>query len=274
MTVIEQSSNVEQALAQIGLFEHLSPEELKKLAIHCRWCSFRPNERIIDPESTTTDVYIVVRGTARIVNHSLSGREISFEDIGSGSYFGELSAIDSQPRSAGAIALDSALLLRLSSRAFVGCVTSDRIAALAVMNRLARMVRQADERIMDLSTLAADLRRNRQPRQHDAGNGREGDECPARQQRHTPHARDPGDFKCQAAGGDGRPGRRAIAFAAPDRLDALRGSSPAAGEAPGHGPGPHPPGPGSSDNATALRPLGRSCSRMMTGSDRRRSDHI
>ena len=46
------------------------------------------------------DVYVVIHGKVRVVNYSVSGREIVFDELAPGSFFGEISAIDGQPRSA------------------------------------------------------------------------------------------------------------------------------------------------------------------------------
>jgi CRP-like cAMP-binding protein len=94
-------------------------------------------------------------GRARVGNYSVSGREITFADLVEGDYFGELSAIDGLPRSAGVMAVEDCLVLSLPRRLFLVILADYPQAALKVMQRLAKMVRNANERIMDLSTLAA-----------------------------------------------------------------------------------------------------------------------
>lgn len=145
----------EPLLAGSRLLRGLDWETLRGIerAGSCR--RYRPLEHIIDRDGRTTDVFFIVRGRARILNYSVSGREIAFDDLKPGDYFGELAALDNGPRSANVMAVADTLLLALPQRAFLQILEDHPRVALEVMARLARIVRLADERIMDLSTLAA-----------------------------------------------------------------------------------------------------------------------
>ena len=158
MTESQRTGTAEEVLTGVSLLADLPETKLRALAARCRWHRARPNDHIIDHDSHTKDVFFVIRGRVRIVVYSLSGQKISFEDIGPGSHFGELAAIDGQPRSASVVALDEVLLASLSPREFIDLVTSHRSATLALLSGLSSMLRQADKRIMDLSTLAANNR--------------------------------------------------------------------------------------------------------------------
>ena len=146
------------SLAGIGLLEGLDDDTLDALEKRCRWRRYATNELIIDRESDTHDVYFVVDGRVRVVNHSLSGREISFAEVEPGGHFGDLSAIDGQPRSASIVALTSTLVASLSPEAFIGLLKAHPDSAITVMRDLAQIVRDATDRIMDLSTLGANNR--------------------------------------------------------------------------------------------------------------------
>ncbi|MBL8658646.1 MAG: Crp/Fnr family transcriptional regulator [Rhodospirillales bacterium] len=113
---------------------------------------------IIDRDGRTTDVFFIIRGRARIVNYSLTGREIALDDLQAGDHFGELAALDDGPRSANVVALVETLVFAMPQRAFRHMLGAHPDIALRVMTRLAGIVRAADERIMDLSTLAAQNR--------------------------------------------------------------------------------------------------------------------
>ncbi|MCU0893050.1 MAG: Crp/Fnr family transcriptional regulator [Rhodospirillales bacterium] len=145
----------EPLLAGAKLLRGLDWEMLRGIerAGSCR--RYRPLEHIIDRDGRTTDVFFIVRGQARILNYSVTGREIAFDDLKPGDYFGELAALDNGPRSANVMAVADTLLLALPQRAFLQILEDHPRVALEVMARLARIVRLADERIMDLSTLAA-----------------------------------------------------------------------------------------------------------------------
>ena len=147
--------NERSLLSNIALFAGLGPDELNGIELACRYRRFSAHEHIIERDSPTVDVFFVARGSVRIVNYSLSGREITFDDLAEGQYFGELSALDGLPRSASVVALEDSLIVALPGRHFVDLILRKPQLAQRVMVRLARIVRSADERIMDLSTLAA-----------------------------------------------------------------------------------------------------------------------
>jgi CRP-like cAMP-binding protein len=55
-------------------------------------------------------VFFVVEGRVRVVNFSISGREISFDEMERGGVFGELAALDGMPRSGAMVALNDTLV--------------------------------------------------------------------------------------------------------------------------------------------------------------------
>jgi CRP/FNR family transcriptional regulator, cyclic AMP receptor protein len=142
-------------LSGVCLLGELSAERLTSVEQACRYKRFAAQEQIVDRDSATTDVFFVVRGSVRVVNYSILGREIAFDEVTAGNYFGELSALDGQPRSASVMALEDTLILALPRSLFLNLLSEHPNIALQVMMRLAKIVRTADERIMDLSTLAA-----------------------------------------------------------------------------------------------------------------------
>ena len=145
-------------LKGIGLLRGLSASELEQVAKDCGWKQYAANEQIIDRQSETTDVFLVVEGRVRVVNYSITGREITLDDIDAGGHFGELAAIDEKPRSASVMALTPCNLAVISRDFFLDMVKSHPGVAILVMRDLAGIIRNSTVRIMDLSTLAANNR--------------------------------------------------------------------------------------------------------------------
>lgn len=145
-------------LAGIELLSGLSRTARQSLEKRCRWRNVAAQEQIIDRQSTSTDVYFIVEGRVRVVNYSLSGRDITFDEIAAGAYFGEIAAIDGQPRSANIVALEGTTLAILSAESFRAVLREHPDLAMNLMVRMATVIRQASGRIMDLSTLGANNR--------------------------------------------------------------------------------------------------------------------
>jgi len=145
----------QRTLSGIPLLADLGELERQRYEGVCSWRSYEPDQEIIGRESDSTDVFFVVAGSVRIVNYSFSGREVSYEDIGAGHFFGELAAIDSKPRSASVVAMDGSLLATMPAPVFIKLVTEHPPVSLAMMQRLAEIIRASTNRIMDLSTVGA-----------------------------------------------------------------------------------------------------------------------
>ena len=143
------------SLAGIPLLAPLDDVARQSLELRCRWQRFRAQDEIIGREGSTSDVYFVITGRVRVVNHSLSGREIAFHEMDAGDYFGELAAIDGRPRSATVVAVNDSLLASISPETFLNLLRDHPDMAIEVLRELAQFVRASTERIMELITLGA-----------------------------------------------------------------------------------------------------------------------
>ena len=133
----------------------LTQEERERLAMSCRWRWWQPRQQVLDRGTDTHEICFIVEGAVRVVNYSVNGREVSFADVTAGGIVGELSAIDGEPRSASVFALEHTLTASLGARLFKQMLATHPEIAFQTMQSLVRMVRDADQRIMDLSTLGA-----------------------------------------------------------------------------------------------------------------------
>ena len=145
----------ERALASIKIFGGLPAEAMQRVMGKARWRECVPGERIIERGQTGQEVYFVVDGNARVLNFAASGRVVSFASLGPGAYFGELAAIDGQPRSATVVAQTKCVLAVLDGEEFRRLVLSFPQISITLLRRLSEVIRYADERITNLSSLGA-----------------------------------------------------------------------------------------------------------------------
>jgi CRP-like cAMP-binding protein len=149
------ADNPARSLDRIEILATLAPEARRELERRCAWRDYRAQEQVINRDSENRDVYFVATGAVRVVNYSYSGREVSYDDIAAGGFFGELAAIDGKPRSATVVALKKSSIASLSPEAFRRAIAENAPFGLAVVQRLTEIIRAANDRIMDLSTLGA-----------------------------------------------------------------------------------------------------------------------
>ena len=146
------------SLGNIPLLADLPEKALSDLAKRCSWRTFVPGEQIIDRKSDSCDLYFIVEGRSRVVNFSLSGFEVTFDDREDGEYFGELAALDGEPRSANVVALENTVVACLSQEGFHDMLLTYPQVAVRLLMNMAKIVRISTNRIMDLSTLGANNR--------------------------------------------------------------------------------------------------------------------
>ena len=152
------SGVAEYGLDGIALFAALKPEQRANLERQCRFQRYGGGEQIIDRNSSSNDLFCIVRGAARVVIHASSGRDLSFEEIEAGGHFGELACLDGQPRSASVVALVNTVVATVPTPALEQVLLDNPTIALSLMRRMAEIIRHATDRILDLSTLGANNR--------------------------------------------------------------------------------------------------------------------
>ena len=150
-----EANRAEQTLVGNRMLVPLDRAAVAKLEAQCSWRHAHAGEPILSRDSDSRDVFFVVRGRLRIVNFSPSGREVAYAIATPGDFFGEMAAIDGLPRSATVVALDDCALAQITPQVFRDLVEAHPKVGLLVMEKLVRIVRTADDRIMDLATLSA-----------------------------------------------------------------------------------------------------------------------
>lgn len=147
-----------RSLAAVALFEGLESVDRERIEKLCRWRTYGAGETVLERGTESREVLFIVKGAVHVVNYSHSGREIAYATLRDGECVGELSAIDSQPRSASVVAAEPTLVAILAADAFLKILKEQVAVTFRVLERLTTMVRTGDARIMELSTLAATQR--------------------------------------------------------------------------------------------------------------------
>ena len=144
-------------LSAISLFAGLAPEAIRDIASMAKWHQMAAGETIFDQETDTLEVYCVVAGAVRIMT-TVGEREVTLAEIPGGNVFGEIAAIDGQPRSAKAVASTDSVLASIEGAVFTKMLLKYPSVALKIIQRLARVVRGLDKRVTTLSTLTEEQR--------------------------------------------------------------------------------------------------------------------
>ncbi len=142
-----------EVLSEIHGLANLPQAALENIARSVRTQTYRSGEKLAERGQDADHVYFVISGHLRVLNYSSAGRMVRYAALGPGDFFGELAAIDGQPRSATVVAESDCEIAILAADQFQELITTQPGFAFALIQRLASIVRACDERIMDLSSL-------------------------------------------------------------------------------------------------------------------------
>lgn len=147
-----------ETLSTIDAFRDLSTAEYESLAKMLKAQSFTANQRIINLGEHNQDVFFVLQGTVRITTFTSSGKEVTFQDMKSGQMFGELSAIDGEPRSTNAVATKDTLLAVASPEVFFQILRQCPKVNEMLLKQLTGLIRKLGDRIVEFSALSVKSR--------------------------------------------------------------------------------------------------------------------
>jgi CRP/FNR family transcriptional regulator, cyclic AMP receptor protein len=144
---------------RFDLFRDLPAAVLDDLARSCAWQSVKAGKQILLAKESTSDVFFVVEGKVRILLYSaVEGKPVLLTTLGRFHMFGEMAAIDGNPRSATVEAEEDCTLAILSKEHFHKLVHAHPAFSFAIMKHLAAQVRRLTERVYEFSTLSVQAR--------------------------------------------------------------------------------------------------------------------
>ncbi len=145
-------------LSSITMFKSLERELLEEIARRCSIKEYPPTETIISHGESSKAVYFIVSGQVRATMFTAQGREVSYQDLEAGNMFGELAAIDGEPRSTHVIAMQPVSLLRMSGEDFIDILALDSRIAQATLMKMAGLIRYLCGRIYNYGALSVNSR--------------------------------------------------------------------------------------------------------------------
>jgi CRP/FNR family transcriptional regulator, cyclic AMP receptor protein len=145
-------------LSRCSLLTGLPEATIQAIADACVWYRCEPGEIILHADDKLDSVYFVVEGSVRIFHQLQGKREINFAEIGTGGVFGELSAIDGGGRTADAITGEGSLIAVCPRHTFLANLMDHPMLAVRLLQKLAGIIRKADQRITNLAGMTGSQR--------------------------------------------------------------------------------------------------------------------
>jgi len=131
-------------LEMTPLFSGLNKGQLKAIVKSSKERSFKKGEAIVREGESGVGFYMIVGGSAEVRR---DGRALT--KLARGQFFGEMGLLDQQPRSADVVALEDTNCLVLSAPTFWSLVSTNPKIARALVQELARRLRETNKTLTE-----------------------------------------------------------------------------------------------------------------------------
>ena len=164
-------------LHSVPIFADLDPTAAAALERLVTVRTYAAGAVMVSQEEPGDALFVLVSGKVKVVLYSEAGREVILSIFKSpGDFFGEMSLLDEEPRSASVVAAEPSRLLVLRRGDFRAHIEAHPCTALRALTELARRLRRADELIGNLALLDVFGRLARKLRELAASDGEEIDD--------------------------------------------------------------------------------------------------
>lgn len=145
-------------LATVPIFAALNANVLDELLSRMTKRSYQKNNMILMEDEFGDTFFIIAGGSIKITRVSEDGREVILAMLGEGEFFGEMSLLDGETRSANAIAIEESKVLILKRHDFLLFLERFPKIAISLLTEMAGRIRKSDQQIESLSLSDAEHR--------------------------------------------------------------------------------------------------------------------
>jgi len=138
-----------ELLRSVTLFAGVNEQTLARLARRLQRRTYRRNEVIFHRGDPAGAIHLIRSGRVKVTLPSEEGDETVLTLMGAGECFGEIAALDGEPRSATLTAVEPTETLALLREDLLACVREEPDLALALIQTLAARVRRTDAWLED-----------------------------------------------------------------------------------------------------------------------------
>src|SRR2546430_17253510 len=149
-----ESTQVQTArFRKFALFAELDDRELNSVAAVAKSRRYAKDDVVFHADESG-DVFCLIReGKVKVTMISPEGKEIILSMMGAGDFFGEMSLLDNEPRSATVIAMETLDLVTIWRSDFLQILSENFSITKKILAELSKRLRNASNRIESLATM-------------------------------------------------------------------------------------------------------------------------
>ena len=150
--------NSAEYLRSVSIFSDLSNVELETISKKMTPYSYSKGEFIVMEETEGQQCYFIIHGSVKITRSSKEGREVILAILTAGEFFGEMSLLDGETRSANVLTLEETKVLALNRNDFMATLEEYPQVSIQLLKELTIRLRKSDLQIASLTLSDAEKR--------------------------------------------------------------------------------------------------------------------
>jgi CRP/FNR family transcriptional regulator/CRP/FNR family cyclic AMP-dependent transcriptional regulator len=147
-------NNASDMLKGVDLFSSLTDEQIEKMGSLAIENHYKRDQSIIlEDDSVNQALFLIAEGEVKVYMSGSDGRETILSLLGPGDFFGEMSLLDGDPRSASVKSVSNAIVLVIRRDDFISLLFKYPDLSMSLLEEMSRRLRKANRQIGSLSTL-------------------------------------------------------------------------------------------------------------------------
>ncbi len=142
---MQELDHVIQFLHTVPMFQGLNDRQLNRLAKRFKDRSYGSGETIVTQGTLGIGLFIIESGSADVIRENRDGSKAVVNRLGPRDFFGELSLLDEEPRTASVIATSDSRCLVLTQLDFMSALNEDAEIPILMLKEMAKRFRRAME---------------------------------------------------------------------------------------------------------------------------------
>jgi len=140
-------------LKKVPLFSELNEQELGAIASLTSSIEIGKKSIVVQEFDPGDSLYVILDGEVKVSTYSVDGREVVLALLGKGSFFGEMSLLDEQPRSANVTTMRDSKFANIRRRDLVPLLMEQPGIALKLLTEVAARLRKTSRMLERISSM-------------------------------------------------------------------------------------------------------------------------
>jgi CRP-like cAMP-binding protein len=145
--------NMNDMLRKVPLFAELDENELQAVAALAARTDVPKKNIVVQEDDPGESLYIILSGEVKVSSYTMDGREVVLALLGKSSFFGEMSLIDKEPRSATVTTMQDSKFAHIRRRDLIPLLLDQPAITLKLLTKVSARLRRTSRVLGRISSL-------------------------------------------------------------------------------------------------------------------------